>query len=600
MIMKNLQLSIPQKLFFGFSIIGLLIVALGLFSIYFSDTIKDEGFEVGAHYAPLADAAMEIKLTASEAHIIIEEAINKEGNKNIQSAWESLDESLWYCNAILNGGENDEGKFIASENIDVINKITEVKKQIGFFIKTSKKRVNMADSTGSVENVVIVGEFDAVFDKFSLLADEAEEIIHDQMENGVNHFVSNSTKARNTMISLSLFILVLSLIIAYIISKSITKLVNKGVNFAEKVAEGDYNIELDIYRKDEMGALAKALRSMVNSFKNGVIYAQQIASGDLRSNGLENAEQMSTIEKAFKAMKDNLIKVIENISTATQTISSGSIQLNSTASQIASGTNEQAASIEEVSASMEEMVSNINQNTDNALITEKISTNASTGITKGNESFQTTINAMKAIAKKISIIGDIAEKTDILAINAAIEAARAGEQGKGFAVVAGEIRKLAENSQLAANEIDELINSSLHTADTSGKLLSEMIPKIQKTSLLVQEIANAGNEQNSGANQINQAVQELTKVIQQNTSAADELSVSSKNMSYQATQLKETVAFFKTDNDNFDIENTSSTIKNEKINSGVENTESSENLPYGYNLTLSGIDTSKDNEFETY
>jgi methyl-accepting chemotaxis protein len=156
------------------------------------------------------------------------------------------------------------------------------------------------------------------------------------------------------------------------------------------------------------------------------------------------------------------------------------------------------------------------------------------------------VEAMKKIADKIGIIGEIAEKTDLLAINAAIEAARAGEQGKGFAVVAAEVRKLAENSQAAAKEINELSKSSVHIADESGKVLQRLVPDIQKTAVLVQEIANASIEQNAGANQINNAITQLNSVTQRNSAASEEMSSSAEEMASQAEQLRSTISLYKT------------------------------------------------------
>jgi methyl-accepting chemotaxis protein len=194
---------------------------------------------------------------------------------------------------------------------------------------------------------------------------------------------------------------------------------------------------------------------------------------------------------------------------------------------------------------MEEMVGNITQNSDNARQTEQIALRASTDIQEGNKAVLTTVEAMKTIAEKIAIVGEIAEKTDLLAINAAIEAARAGELGKGFAVVAAEVRKLAENSQAAAKEINNVSKTSVKVADESGVLLQKIVPDIQKTALLVQEIAAASLEQNSGANQVNNAIMQLNAVTQKNAAAAEEMSSSAEEMASQAEQLSELISFYK-------------------------------------------------------
>ncbi len=155
-----------------------------------------------------------------------------------------------------------------------------------------------------------------------------------------------------------------------------------------------------------------------------------------------------------------------------------------------------------------------------------------------------TVAAMKQIAEKISIIEEIARQTDLLALNAAIEAARAGEHGKGFAVVASEVRKLAERSQTAAGEIGKLSSTSVEIAESAGEMLKKLVPDIQRTAELVQEISAASAEQNSGAEQINTALQQLDQVIQQNAAASEEMSSTAEELAAQAEQLQDTISFF--------------------------------------------------------
>ena len=238
-----------------------------------------------------------------------------------------------------------------------------------------------------------------------------------------------------------------------------------------------------------------------------------------------------------------LKELISFVQTASDNISSASTQMSSSSQQMSEGATEQAASAEEVSSSMEEIASIIQQNTDNALQTEKIATKVAADIVEGNKAVSHTVQSMKEIADRISIIGDIARQTNLLALNAAVEAARAGDYGRGFAVVAAEVRKLAERSQVAALEINNLSKAGVTIAEKSGKLLEEIVPEIQKTSKLVQEISLSSIEQNTGANEVNKAIQQLNQVIQQNAAKSEEMAASSEELSSQAEQLKEVISF---------------------------------------------------------
>ncbi len=196
---------------------------------------------------------------------------------------------------------------------------------------------------------------------------------------------------------------------------------------------------------------------------------------------------------------------------------------------------------------MEQMRASITQNTENAEITDSIAAKAASEATETGEAVTRTVEDMKSIASKIGIIDDIAYQTNLLALNAAIEAARAGEHGKGFAVVAAEVRKLAERSQVAAQEINDLSNSSVRQAERALKLLTGMVPSITRTSQLVQEIASASSEQSSGVSQINDAMSQLSMATQQNASASEELAATAEELGAQAEQLQQTMTFFHLD-----------------------------------------------------
>ncbi|MGE4441843.1 MAG: methyl-accepting chemotaxis protein [Desulfomicrobium sp.] len=272
--------------------------------------------------------------------------------------------------------------------------------------------------------------------------------------------------------------------------------------------------------------------------------AERIASGDLTISFNDTTRHIG-VYADIKRMCERLREVVAEVQGASENVASGSEEMSASAEQLSQGSTEQAASVEEVSSSMEQMAANIRQNADNAGQTEKIALKAAHDADASGKAVVQAVDAMKNIAEKISIVEEIARQTNLLALNAAIEAARAGEHGKGFAVVAAEVRKLAERSGTAAAEISELSSSTVSVADQAGQMLVKLVPDIQRTAELVQEISAASNEQNAGAEQINKALQQLDQVIQQNASASEEMASTSEELSSQAEQLQSTISFFR-------------------------------------------------------
>ncbi|ALT78258.1 methyl-accepting chemotaxis protein [Paucibacter sp. KCTC 42545] len=247
----------------------------------------------------------------------------------------------------------------------------------------------------------------------------------------------------------------------------------------------------------------------------------------------------------FNSLVETVSGTIREVRVAADQLSGASDQVSQTSQSLSHSASQQAASVEETTASLQEMAASVKQNADSATVTDGMATKAAKEAMDGGQAVGMTVDAMKQIATKISIIDDIAYQTNLLALNAAIEAARAGEHGKGFAVVAAEVRKLAERSQVAAQEIGALASSSVQMAEKAGDLLSNMVPSIQKTSELVQEIAAASGEQSEGVSQITAAMNHLSSTTQQTASASEELSATAEELSAQAAQLQEQMAFFR-------------------------------------------------------
>ncbi|WP_430815647.1 methyl-accepting chemotaxis protein [Carboxylicivirga sp. RSCT41] len=316
--------------------------------------------------------------------------------------------------------------------------------------------------------------------------------------------------SQNNLFVLSIAFLVGAIVLAIIISLAITRFITST-----------------------LGGEPKELEEIANRMGNGDLTIDT-----------SNAGNRQGVIKIMLEMVERLKGVMVSISTGADNINSASQQLSGGAQQISSGVSEQAASAEEVSSSMEEMAANIQQNTSNALKTRDLSAKASSDVEEVAAASEESMQAVNDINDKINVVVQIAEKTDLLAINAAVEAARAGDQGRGFAVVAAEVRKLAERSQAAASSIVELAERGAQLSEKSTAMLKALVPNIVETSQLVDEIATGSQEQETGVNQVNSAVQQLSHVTQQNASNSEEMASSSEELSSQANELEEITSFF--------------------------------------------------------
>jgi len=497
------NLKIATKLISSFLIVLVLTAAMGVFAIYQLGQVNQTATDLGTNWMPSIRIASGMRFYAASyrikeyRHLATDSAEDKaaveveatDSKKQIDSRIES------YAKLIV----SNEDKVLLDTFVGDWNAYQNASAKM-----LSESRQNRVEEARSI----LTGDSRRLFDAVTSDLQKMVEINASGGSDAVDRGNKLFADSRLSIIVVLVVALLIGFTLALFIARIISRPLREAAIVAGQLAEGDLSARIEVRSRDETGLLLAAMQNMITKLSHII--------GEVRNTA------------------DNLASASEEVSATAQSMSQA--------------TSEQAASVEETSASIEQMSASINQNTENAKVTDGMASKAATEATDGGESVQQTVVAMKKIAQRISIIDDIAYQTNLLALNAAIEAARAGEHGKGFAVVAAEVRKLAERSQVAAQEIGELSSSSVELAERAGKLLGEMVPSINKTSDLVQEISAASEEQAAGVAQINTAMNQLNQITQQNASSSEELAATAEEMSSQAEQLQQVMSFFRLDN----------------------------------------------------
>jgi methyl-accepting chemotaxis protein len=418
----------------------------------------------------------------------------------------------------------------------------------------------------------------------SALADATSED-----EQGIEAAFRDAKQVQRLVFVVAILVALVSLWVLYKLSsvatKSVTEPLTGAVHVADQLASGDMRVTVTVDTEDEIGRLMSSMQLMVRYLRemSGVAtamargdltvlahprsahdtfghafvdmqrylvemaaVAERISAGDLAVS-VEPRSDGDTFGRAFVAMAQRLSQVISELYAGAVSMSAGAEQVAGAANELSQVTTSQAATVQQTTASLEAVGSLVARNAEMSREMEAMALEGARNSEESAAAIRETIDAMQAIAGRISVVNQIADQTNLLALNAAIEAARAGEHGRGFGVVADEVRRLAVQSRDAANEIGRLAHSSRQVAERSQGIVGTLTATMQKTIQLVQAVASASAEQSQGLDGVRQAMDQVDDVTQRNAAAAEELAATAEEMSAQVEALQSLLGFFRLD-----------------------------------------------------
>lgn len=530
-------MRVSGKLLSIFSGMAAVVVLMGVVTFVQATKLADEGLHVGERLAPLADAAMEIKLTATHAHLIFEEVMTGDGGEDVNEVWNSLADTRFFANAIVNGGTNAEGTFHPTQSAEVRTVMQGVLKALDTFERVARERyANVGkDIAGSTADEI----FDQAFEALVAEADKAEELIHDDMDAGIEVLRSTANLVSLVqMISIGVTLVVAIAGWLFLRSRIAVRASELAVT-AGALSRGELSHQLpDWSSADEMGDLRDALAG----FRKSLLEQAELADTVRRQEEEAKAEKATLMRRLaeefrattgsyFDALQTAAVELGRDVSAmdATARQSSGMVSAAADAAQQAS------VNVETVAAASEELSASIGEITRQVTTTAKVVDDASRQAEATNQKVTSLAVAADKIGQVVTLIQEIAAQTNLLALNATIEAARAGEMGKGFAVVASEVKQLASQTAKATDEISSQISAIQASTD-------EAVLAIEKITEIMRTIDEHAASVSRSVEQQGQATAEIASNAQITSSRTSEVTGNMEQMRHAVVQTNETAA----------------------------------------------------------
>ncbi|MEL7153919.1 MAG: methyl-accepting chemotaxis protein, partial [Pseudomonadota bacterium] len=388
--------------------------------------------------------------------------------------------------------------------------------------------------------------FDTATTRLNQIFEVSEAILSDA-EARLLTTMAEQRHSKQTMMAVAAIVVLVAVTMAIIMVRSLNQGVSSVTRALRDLREGNTEIEMpETMPSGEIGKILIDVGEVGNYLNRIAALADKAAAGQIDGN-VQASSVFDRLTHAFQVMSASLQDVLEGVKKGADKVSNDAAELEDEVRAIASSCTKQSNAARSASSAVEEISANLRRSAENAGETDALAQKAAKETSESASAVLQASEAMSSISEKIMIIQEIARQTDLLALNAAVEAARAGEHGRGFAVVASEVRKLAERSQIAAEEISSLSVETLEVSRQAANRMEKLAPMIENTAELVAEISVATREQSIGAGQINCAITELSDLVEANMNSAERIGGQATSLTVEAEEQLRTLTFFKLD-----------------------------------------------------